>query len=64
MKRILHFLFGKGPDIFDSQGEVRHNLPKEKWSAWDSRYHDEDHNWKKHAGSRKPAQRPENKSSK
>jgi len=52
MKSLLNFLFGKSPDIFNEKGEVRHKLPEEKWKAWDDRYHNENHNWRKHKGSR------------
>ena len=38
MKKILQFLFGKGPEIFDAKNQVKHDLPKEKWDAWQKRY--------------------------
>jgi hypothetical protein len=51
MGRILDFLFGKEPKIFDKDGTVRHNLPKEKWDAWQARYlQSEEYNWHNHAG--------------
>lgn len=37
LKSLGNFLFGKDPDIFDSKGEVRHNLPESKWKEWDDR---------------------------
>jgi hypothetical protein len=37
LKALGDFLFGKDPDIFDKNGEVRHNLPDNKWKDWDDR---------------------------
>ena len=37
LKSTLNFLFGKDPEIFDSKGEVRHDLPESKWKEWDDR---------------------------
>lgn len=51
MKKILQFLFGKGPEIFDAKNQVKHDLPKEKWDAWQKRYFsDPERNWRNHAG--------------
>ncbi len=51
--KLLDFLFGKSPDIFDKDGTVRHNLPKEKWDAWNNRYSQgDDYNWRNHTGMR------------
>ncbi|HAG90984.1 MAG TPA: hypothetical protein DCL41_03890 [Bdellovibrionales bacterium] len=58
MKSIIHFLFGKSPDIFDENGQVRHKLPEEKWKKWDARYHDEKHNWRKHRGTATKSRNP------
>lgn len=53
MGKILDFLFGKSPKIFDKDGTVRHHLPKEKWEAWQARYlQSEEFNWRNHAGVR------------
>lgn len=53
MGKILDILFGKAPNIFDKDGSVRHQLPKEKWAAWQARYlQSEEHNWKNHSGVR------------
>ncbi|MGE0763779.1 MAG: hypothetical protein AB7N80_10920 [Bdellovibrionales bacterium] len=51
--KVFDFLFGKKPEIFDQDGSVRHNLPKEKWDAWNSRYQNGDEfNWRNHTGMR------------
>lgn len=53
MGKILDFLFGRGPKIFDKDGSVRHNFTKEKWDAWNSRYQNGDeYNWRNHTGMR------------
>ena len=55
MSVILDFLFGKGPKIFDKDGRVRHNLPKEKWESWNNRYHHgSEYNWRNHTGTKAP----------
>ena len=56
MGMILDFLFGKSPKIFDEKGCVRHDLPKEKWDAWNARYQQgAEYNWRNHTGTRAPA---------
>ncbi len=53
IKPLLNFLFGRKPEIFDNQGQVQHNLPKEKWESWQARYMQGDqYNWKNHTGRR------------
>lgn len=53
LSKIFDFLFGKAPPIFDQKGNVRHNLPKEKWDAWSNRYQNSDEfNWRNHTGMR------------
>ena len=53
MGAILDFLFGKSPKIFDKDGRVRHDLPKEKWENWNNRYHQgSEYNWRNHNGMR------------
>lgn len=48
---VMGFLFGKQPKIFDADGSVRHDLPKEKWDQWNRRYTDNpQYNWKNHTG--------------
>jgi hypothetical protein len=50
-KKILDFLFGKDPEIFDEKGTVRHNLPDSKWKNWHARYTDSpEQNWRQHRG--------------
>lgn len=52
-KSILNFLFGKEPKIFDPDGSVRHDLPKNKWEAWQQRYKsDPEYNWRNHTGTK------------
>lgn len=53
MGKLLDVLFGKTPKIFDKDGSVRHQLPKEKWDAWQARYlQNEEYNWRNHSGVR------------
>ncbi len=50
-QKILDFLFGKDPDIFDEQGNVQHKLSKKKWDAWHQRTKvDPQYNWRNHSG--------------
>lgn len=49
--KVLDFLFGKKPDIFDEQGRVSHKLPKKTWSEWHNRTKMEPgYNWRNHSG--------------
>jgi hypothetical protein len=51
MGKILDFLFGKSPKIFDKDGNVRHDLGQKKWDDWNKRYHDgAEYNWRNHTG--------------
>jgi len=51
MGKVLDFLFGKDPDIFDEKGNVSHKLPKKKWDAWYNRTKtDPQYNWRNHTG--------------
>ena len=53
MKRVMEFLFGKKPQIFDKDGSVRHDLGQSKWEAWNARYSQgEEYNWRNHTGMR------------
>lgn len=53
MTKLLKFLFGSPPDIFDEKGQVRHKLPKSKWEAWQKRYTSSpEYNWKNHTGTK------------
>ena len=49
---IISFLFGKKPKInFTKQGNVRHDLPEEKWKNWRDRFEQNpDYNWRNHTG--------------
>lgn len=49
-KKTLDFLFGKAPQIFDKDGQVRHHLSKEKWQSWEHRFQTKDYDWKHHKG--------------
>lgn len=64
MGKILDFLFGKDPDIFDEKGNVSHKLPKKKWDAWYNRTKtDPQYNWRNHtgvAGGANPKKKPQN----
>ena len=47
--KILNFLFGKDPDIFDDRGNVLHHFQKTKWDAWQDRFRkDSNYNFRKH----------------
>lgn len=51
LNKILDFLFGKEPEIFDAKGRVYHKLPKKKWDDWMNRYvHGSEYNWREHTG--------------
>jgi hypothetical protein len=50
--KVIDFLFGKEPDIFDDKGRVLHKLPKKKWDDWNDRLvKGKDYNWREHTGS-------------
>lgn len=56
IKGILGFIFGKSPEIFDKQGNVKHQHPDQKWSAWQARYTtSSEYNWRNHSGSKRSA---------
>ena len=51
--KLMNFLFGKRPDIFNKKGEVEHQLKGNSWSEWKNRYiQGKEYNWKKHSGIR------------
>lgn len=53
MGKILDFLLGKSPKIFDRDGSVRHDLGQKKWSDWNDRYQKgSEYNWKNHTGTK------------
>ncbi len=63
MSKILDFLFGKNPDIFDANGNIVHKFPPEKWKAWDDRFKNGEYDWRKHKGTKKqPIKAPDSKS--
>jgi len=50
LSKVIDFLFGKEPQIFDSRGNVIHQLPKKKWDEWQDRFRkDENYNFRKHS---------------
>lgn len=51
VKAILGFLGGKPPKIFNSKGQVQHDLGKKKWQAWDEKNRaNPEYNWRHHTG--------------
>src|SRR4051812_15107325 len=58
--KLLDFLFGKDPDIFDETGRVRHKLGDEKWKMWEARFKEPEFNWREHRGfeGSKPTEAP------
>lgn len=51
LTKILNFLFGKDPEIFDNKGRISHKLPKKKWDDWMNRYiQGDEYNWREHTG--------------
>jgi len=53
LQKLLDFLFGKAPDIFDADGNVVHKFPPEKWKSWNDRFRNSDYDWRKHRGTKK-----------
>lgn len=52
--KVMDFLFGKDPDIFDAYGRVRHKFDDAKWAAWDDRIRKNPaFDWRKHSGADK-----------
>ncbi len=53
MAKILDFLFGKSPKIFDKNGRVNHDLKKKQWDDWNNRYlQGREYNWRNHTGTK------------
>ena len=49
--KLLDFLFGKKPPIFNKKGTVEHQLKKNSWSKWKNRYIENPENdWRQHSG--------------
>ena len=54
LSKILGFIVGKSPDIFDADGNIVHQFPPEKWQAWNDRFQkSKDYNWRQHKGTEK-----------
>lgn len=59
MGKILDFLFGKAPKIFDANGNVVHKLPDERWQAWRNRFDkNPELDWHKHKGTERIPRKP------
>jgi len=64
LTKVLEFLFGKSPDIFDAQGNVLHKFPPEKWQAWKDRFEkDKNYDWRHHRGTERNVTPPPTKNS-
>lgn len=51
LKKIIDFIGGKDPEIFDDNGQVSHKLPKKKWDDWNNRLiQSAEYNWREHKG--------------
>ncbi len=49
--KLMNFLFGKKPDIFNKKGQVEHQLKKESWEEWENRYKEgREYDWTQHTG--------------
>ena len=54
MKKLMDFLFGRFPKIFNKEGAVCHNLSQNRWNQWKDRYKKgHEYNWKRHKGTRR-----------
>lgn len=62
VQKLLGFLFGKPPQIFDQDGNVRHQFPKEKWTAWENRFRSREYDWHHHKGTERGAKKTDNNS--
>ncbi|MGE3683142.1 MAG: hypothetical protein AB7G93_15575 [Bdellovibrionales bacterium] len=59
MNKLIGFLFGKRPDIFDAEGNIVHRLPPEKWKAWRARFEQSrDYDWRQHTGTKREIKKP------
>lgn len=60
MGKLLDFLFGKAPQIFDKDGSIRHELPKSYWDTWKNRFQaNDEYNWRNHTGIKGGQNRPQ-----
>ncbi len=49
--KLLDFLFGKKPPIFNKKGHVEHELKGDSWAKWKDRYrYGSEYDWRKHSG--------------
>ncbi len=49
--KIMDFLFGKKPPIFNKKSEVEHDLSNQSWEKWKNRYlKSAEYNWRQHDG--------------
>lgn len=63
LSKVLDFIFGKAPDIFDDKGNVVHKLPSERWQAWRDRFEKSaDFDWRKHQGTKREVKKQIKKS--
>ena len=61
LKSLGGFLFGKNPDIFDENGQVRHLFPDEKWKRWNDRLKaNPDYDWHRHSAQQAIEKGPRN----
>jgi hypothetical protein len=62
MSKLLDFIAGKSPDIFDADGNVLHKLPDEKWKKWNDRFQaSADYDWRQHKGTERKLTPPPKK---
>jgi glucose/arabinose dehydrogenase len=51
MGKVLDFLFGKSPKIFNKDGDVQHDLGVTKWKQWKDRFRkNPDYDFNHHRG--------------
>ncbi len=63
ISKVLGFLFGKSPDIFDEKGNVVHKFSAEKWQAWRDRFEkNAEFDWRKHQGTKREVKKQIKKS--
>jgi hypothetical protein len=61
MGKLLNFLFGRSPDIFDDKGNVVHKLPANLWQSWRDRFEkNPEYDGRKHHGTERVVRKPKN----
>jgi len=61
MGKLLGFLFGKKPQIFDANGNVVHKLSDERWKGWLARFEkNPEFDWHKHKGTERVVRKAQN----